>query len=69
MALLAHITASQAESLTGVEYAEGSFFNPMQIGDEWYISAEEVRDCVTVDWVKDLAVTEVEIPVIDFELL
>jgi hypothetical protein len=68
MAQLAHITASQAEALTGVEYAEGSFFNPIQIGELWYISAEEVRDCVTVDWVKDLEVTEVEIPVTDLEL-
>jgi hypothetical protein len=68
MALLAQITASQAEALTGQQYAEGSFFNPMQIGEDWYISAEEVRDCVTVDWVKDLEVTEVEIPVIDIEL-
>jgi len=68
MAQLAHITASQAESLTGLEYAEGSFFNPLQIGELWYISAEEVRDCVTVDWVKDLEVAEVEIPVIDIEL-
>jgi hypothetical protein len=33
-----------------------------------YISAGEVRDCVTVEWVKDLEVTEVEIPVIDIEL-
>ena len=68
MALLAHITAAQAEALTGLEYAEGSFFNPLQIGAEWYISAEEVRDCVTVEWVKDLEVAEVEIPVTDIEL-
>jgi hypothetical protein len=68
MALLAHITPEQAEELTGQQYAEGSFFNPIQIGAEWYISAEEVRDCVTVDWVKDLEVTEVEIPVEDIEL-
>ena len=68
MAQLAQITAAQAEALTGVEYAEGSFFNPLQIGELWYISAEEVRDCVTVEWVKDLAVTEVEIPVTDLEL-
>ena len=68
MALLAQITAAQAEELTGVKYAEGSFFNPLQIGEDWYISAEEVRDCVTVEWVKDLEVTEVEIPMTDFEL-
>jgi hypothetical protein len=68
MALLAQITASQAEELTGLEYAQGSYFNPLQIGYEWYISAEEVRDCVTVEWVKDLEVTEVEIPVTDLEL-
>jgi hypothetical protein len=68
MALLAQITASQAEELTGLEYAEGSYFNPLQIGELWYISAEEVRDCVTVDWVKDLEVTEVELPVTDIEL-
>ena len=68
MALLAHITPEQAEELTGAEYAQGSYFNPLQIGEDWYISAEEVRDCVTVDWVKDLEVTEVEIPVTDLEL-
>ena len=62
MALLAHITAAQAEALTGLEYADGSFFNPIQIGDEWYISAEEIRDCVTVEWVKELEVIEVDIP-------
>jgi hypothetical protein len=67
MALLAHITAAQAEALTGLEYAKGSFFNPIQIGELWYISAEEVRDCVTVDWVKDLEVTKVEIPVEDLD--
>jgi len=69
MALLAQITASQAEELTGLEYTEGSFFNPIQIGEDWYISAEEVRDCVTVEWVKDLAMTEVELPIEDIELL
>jgi hypothetical protein len=68
MAQLAQITASQAEALTGLEYTEGSFFNPLQIGEDWYISAEEVRDCVTVDWVRDLEVVEVEIPVTDIEL-
>jgi hypothetical protein len=67
MALLAHITAAQAEALTGVEYADGAYFFPIQIGDEWYISAEEVRDCVTVDWVKDLEVTEVDVPIEDFD--
>jgi hypothetical protein len=65
---MALVTEAQAEALTGHQYAEMSYFNPIQIGDEWYISAEEVRDCVTVEWVKDLAVAEVEIPVTDFEL-
>jgi hypothetical protein len=68
MAQLAHITESQAESLIGQNYSDGSYFYPIQVGCEWYISAEEVRDCVTVDWVKDLEVTEVEIPVEDIEL-
>jgi hypothetical protein len=68
MALLAHITSAQAAALTGQQYEDGSYFNPIQIGEEWYISAEEVRDCVTVDWVKDLEVTEVELPVTDIEL-
>jgi hypothetical protein len=68
MAQLAHITSAQAEALTGVEYAEWSYFNPIKVSGEWYISAEEVRDCVTVDWVKDLEVVEVEIPVTDLEL-
>lgn len=68
MAQLAQITAAQAEALTGLEYAENSYFNPLQIGELWYISAEEVRDCVTVEWVKDLEVAEVELPVIDLEM-
>jgi hypothetical protein len=70
MALLAQITAAQAEALTGLEYAENSYFNPIQIRELWYISAEEVRDCVTVEWVKDLEVTEVEVPVesLDFPM-
>jgi hypothetical protein len=68
MARLAHITIQQAMQLSNRQYADGSYFNPIQIGEDWYISAEEVRDCVTVDWVKDLEVVEVEIPVTDIEL-
>jgi hypothetical protein len=68
MALLAQITTEQAGALSGQQFADGSYFYPIQVGDEWYISAEEVRDCVTVEWVKDLEVTEVEIPVTDIEL-
>jgi hypothetical protein len=70
MALLAHITAAQAEELNGLKYANGSYFNPIQIRELWYISAEEVRDCVTVEWVKDLEVTEAEVPVesLDFPM-
>ena len=67
MAQLAQITAAQAEELTGRMYANGSYFNPIQVIGEWYISAEEVRDCVTVEWVKDLEVTDVEVPVEDLD--
>jgi hypothetical protein len=62
MALLAQITAAQAVQLANRPLKSDSLFNPFQIGEEWYISAEEVRDCVTVDWVKDLEVVEVELP-------
>jgi hypothetical protein len=64
MALLAQITAAQAAALTGQQYEDGSYFNPIQIGEEWYISAEEVRDCVNHEfaWVKDLEVTDLELP-------
>jgi predicted Zn-dependent protease len=68
MAQLAHITIQQAIQLANRQYADGSYFNPIQVGELWYISAEEVRDCVTIEWVKDLDVTEVEIPVTDLEL-
>jgi hypothetical protein len=67
IARLAHITALQAKELTGRMYANGSYFNPIQVSGEWYISAEEVRDCVTVEWVKDLEVTEVDVPIKDFD--
>jgi hypothetical protein len=71
MAQLAQITTEQAGALSGQEFAGGSYFYPIQVGDEWYISAEEVRDCVNneFDWLKDLEVPEVEIPVTDFEVL
>lgn len=60
MALLAPITTEQAQELTGQPYTYGSYFNPFQIDGQWYISAEEVRDCVTVAWVNELEVVEVE---------
>jgi hypothetical protein len=67
MIYMALISQEQAEELTGQQYADVSYFNPIQVSGEWYISAEEVRDCDTVDWVKELEVIKVEIPVTDFE--
>lgn len=54
--------------MANVQYAQGAVFNPIQVRGEWYISEEEVRDCVTIEWVNGLEVTEVEIPVTDLEL-
>jgi hypothetical protein len=69
MARYAYITPKQAEELATMQLVDGAYFSPKQdVNGYWCISAEEIRDCVTVDWVKDLEVVEVEIPVTDLEL-
>ena len=39
------ITQELATQLQGVEYTEKSFFNPMQEGEIWYISTQEIEFC------------------------
>jgi hypothetical protein len=59
----AHITQVQSEELAGQLYAEDSRFNPFQdVNGNWCISDVEVRDCVTIPWVNDLDIVEVELP-------
>jgi hypothetical protein len=65
MARLAEITALQAQELTGQLYADNQYFNPIEVLGKWYISAEEVRDCVNPEfsWVNELQIVDVEIPI------
>lgn len=51
------LTVAQKDELIGQQYAQDSYFNPIQdINDYWVISTEEMVNCVNPDflWVKDL---------------
>jgi hypothetical protein len=64
IALLAQLTVQQAVRVSGKMYMPDSYFNPIEVLENWYISAEEVRDCVNPEfaWVNELQIVEVEIP-------
>ena len=51
------LTIEQKDLLIGQEYAQDSFFNPLQDNnDNWVISIEEMEYCTNekFSWVKDL---------------
>lgn len=57
MSLIAIITETQKNELSGQWYAPDSFFNPiLDNNDNFVISEEEVNSCINPDfmWVKDL---------------
>jgi hypothetical protein len=48
------LTEEQAEELRGKQYADSSYFNPIQDADDnWVISVEEQQQC-NIQWVKEL---------------
>jgi len=53
---IAVLTEAQAIELTGQEYAEFSYFNPIILNGEWAITMEEIVNCTNEQfmWVKDL---------------
>lgn len=51
------LTQQQKDSLVGQQFAPASYFNPVQdINGDWFISAQEVDQCINPDflWVKTL---------------
>jgi len=50
------ITQELADFLQGKQYAEKSFFNPIQSEEKWYISTEEIEFC-TNEEIKQLLPT------------
>jgi hypothetical protein len=48
------LTEKQAEELRGLQYADSSYFNPIEDADDnWVISVEEQTQC-EIAWVKEL---------------
>jgi hypothetical protein len=71
MILVGRITEEQKNILHNQQYADDSFFNPIQdINGEWIISTIEINDCVneTFSWVKDVPLVEYTPIPDDFEL-
>lgn len=55
------LTEEQKGLLIGAEFMPDNYFNPIQdINGDWFISKEEVDQCVNSEflWVKDLQVVE-----------
>jgi hypothetical protein len=55
--IVALLTTDQKDQLQGQQYAENSYFNPIQdANNKWVISVEEIDGCTNedFDWVKDL---------------
>lgn len=53
------ITLEQKNIIEGQEYMADCIFNPVQdINGDWFISKEEVEQCVNFDWVKNLTESE-----------
>lgn len=53
---IAVLTEQQAIELTGQEYTDYSYFNPIVLNGEWAITMEEIVNCTNEQfmWVKDL---------------
>jgi hypothetical protein len=60
---LAEITLEQAFNLKGLQYTDGKYFNPIKNEGKWYISGVEVNECKSIEWVKKLTITDVELTV------
>ena len=63
------LTIEQKDQLVGQSYADSSFFNPIQDGnDNWIISTEEINDCVNEEytWIKELELIEFVEPIDHF---
>jgi len=57
------LTEEQKDLLAGQEFMVDVFFNPVQdINDNWFISVEEMDQCVNENfmWVKDLELIDYE---------
>lgn len=55
MIYVAHITSQQAEELKGQTFDGVQYFNPTQDKDgNWCLSQQEIEQCTTVEWVKQL---------------
>jgi len=65
------LTEEQKDLLVGQEFMVDVYFNPVQdINDNWFISVEEMDQCVNENfmWVKDLELIDYEPkPFIDTE--
>jgi hypothetical protein len=58
MIQVALLTEQEADSLKGVEFVAGNYFNPIQDADgNWIISIEEVAQ-TNIKWVKKLPLIE-----------
>ena len=66
------LTEEQKDLLVGQEFMVDVYFNPVQdINDNWFISVEEMDQCVNENfmWVKDLELIDYEPKLfIDIEL-
>ena len=57
------LTEEQKDLLVGQEFMVDVYFNPVQdINDNWFISVEEMDQCVNENfmWVKDLELIDYE---------
>ena len=57
------LTEEQKDLLAGQEFMADVYFNPVQdINDNWFISVEEMDQCVNENfmWVKDLELIDYE---------
>ena len=57
------LTEEQKDLLAGQEFMVDVYFNPVQdINDNWFISVEEMDQCVNENfmWVKDLELIDYE---------
>jgi hypothetical protein len=62
---VALLTHDQADSLRGVEFVVGNYFNPIQDADgAWIISVEEVEQS-NIQWVKQLPLIEYKQIILD----
>lgn len=63
MSWMAEITEEQANELRTLQWTDGNYFGPREIGGKWYISEEEVIGSMSEDlrWVRRLPLRNVEV--------